>query len=116
MHLATVETYMHDAIEVNGSCPVCCRPDQQIRIGWLDCHCSGCGRYWSMDDPRGIVRQRRELLSLTRKQIAQKTGVSPRTVKEYENSGPSQVYWTRTWHLVKQHFQKAGVELLEGGE
>lgn len=110
MHIATAETYMQGAIELTGLCWVCGRDDQKIRLGWVESHCAGCNRYWSMDNPRGIVRQRRELLGLTRKQIAQKTGVAPRTVKEYENSVPSQVYWVRTWYLVKQHFQNKGAE------
>lgn len=100
IHISTPETFMHGAIAFKGKCVICQQDDQELRSGYVDTHCAGCGRYASHEDPPSIVRQRREHLGLTRKEMGKEMMVKHSTVSNYENFWPSKRYWLDSAKLV----------------
>ena len=101
IHISTAETFMLDAIPMVGYCPVCCRDDQPLDVGWLQTRCNGCGSYSTFNEAQDTVRKRRELLALTRKEIGIKLGLTAKTVSNYENVWPSNKYWQATEKLME---------------
>ncbi len=101
MHICTSETFMIDAIEIKGYCPVCCKENQSLRIGWIEAHCGGCGNYFSVESQNRTVEKRRKLLVLSRKEMGFKMGLTKRTIANYENVWPSKKYWIETQNLMK---------------
>ena len=53
-----------------------------------------------------LVRMRRELLGLTRKQLAALLGYKRATVKQYEWVRCTMPYWKATEALMKTHYPK----------
>lgn len=101
MHVCTSETFMIDAIETTGFCPVCCKENQLIKIGWIECQCDGCKNYFSSESANITVEKRRKILGLSRKKMAVKMGLKPKTISNYENIWPSKKYWNKTETLIK---------------
>jgi len=100
VHICTSETFMIGAFKIESYCPVCCKENQKIRCGWIECACGGCGNYFDIESLNRIVEKRRVLLGLSRKQIGEKMGLSVKTIAKYENYWPSKKYWDGTKELV----------------
>lgn len=92
---------MLDVIETEGFCPVCCKENQPIRIGWIELHCGGCGNFFSSESLNRTVEKRRKILGLSRKEMAVKMGLSKKTIANYETDWPSKKYWTETRTLMQ---------------
>lgn len=105
MHVTTRESLMAGGERIDGSCPVCCRENQPIRIGHVEEHCAGCGNYFNRNEQNKVVRARRELLDLSRDQISAITGISVSTIKHYEVNYPSKKYLSVTENLVLERFE-----------
>jgi DNA-binding XRE family transcriptional regulator len=100
IHISTKETFMAGAVEYTGFCPVCCRPDALIKQGYLEGFCESCKRYHNTEELQRTVKQRRELLGLTRRQMADEVGVKPVTIGNYERNWPSKTYWEQTRQMM----------------
>ena len=83
---------MHDAVDIETTCTICGAVTDH-RIGYLDMHCSNCKTYYDPFELNQIVEKRRKYLGLTRKEMAEKAGVKPATIRKYENYWPSKQYW-----------------------
>ena len=89
---------MNNLIE-KGYCPVCCKREAPIRVGYVGCKCDGCGYYFS-DALHFTVMNRRLLLKLSKKELAEKLNIKLSTVSHYEKNWPSKRYWEATKELV----------------
>ena len=98
-HIATPETFMTDAYVFEAECPICGQ-EAEIRIGWVQSHCSACDRYFSPETPHRTVRGRRKVLGLTVEEAAERFGVAPSTVHQYERRWPSRRYYEATAEWV----------------
>lgn len=101
IHICTNETFMTGSIPLKGYCQVCCKDNQNLKLGWIETKCEGCGNYFSIEDLQETVRKRRELLVLSRKEIGEKLGLSAKTISNYENVWPSKKYWLATEKLME---------------
>jgi ribosome-binding protein aMBF1 (putative translation factor) len=79
-------------------CPVCCKDTGQAS-NWLGSRCNECG-YISNGDLARVVRNRRELLGISRKEIASEMGIKRETVYKYEKVWPSKKYLDQTKMLI----------------
>jgi len=91
---------MIDAIEGKGYCPVCCKRDQPIKVGWVEAKCDGCGFYSYINPPNLTVKNRRSLLKLSKKEMAERMNLKVSTITKYEKDWPSERYWEATKKLV----------------
>jgi len=103
VHISTDDTFMVDAIKIKGNCPVCCKRNQSLTLGWLQEKCNTCGNYFSMENLGEIVEKRRKLLGLTRKEMGKKMGLSRATIAQYEIRHPSEIYWYKTEVLMNNY-------------
>jgi len=104
-HIATTDTFFIDNLQIKSQCPICgvdCTQD----IGWIGERCHNCKTvydrselYWGE-----IARLRRQLLGLNRKQMAELTGYSKKTIKTYEFGNCSKSYYYKTNEVIKQNF------------
>lgn len=103
IHIATTDTFFIDAPVVEAKCFICgvrCKHE----IGWIEERCSNCGSVYSpfeitMPD---VVRKRRELFNLTRRQFGELIGYKPASVKRYEWVECTQRYFDATAELMEQ--------------
>lgn len=105
-HIATDETFLTDAPEIESVCWIC-RRKVVHRIGWLGEQCTACCTvYDPFETTSGdIVRLRRELLKRTRRQMAELTGYSIATIRTYEHGSSTEQYLKVTEELVKKHLK-----------
>ena len=101
MNILTKVALMADATKFIGFCPVCCKHKQPITVGWRECYCNGCGNYFSPETLNETVKKRRELLGLSRQEMAIKMGLTEATISNYENDWPSKKYWVETQNLME---------------
>lgn len=103
IHICTSDSLLAGAIEMKCYCPVCCRKDQDVLLGYVSSKCKGCGFESSFDALNETVRNRRKYLGMTKAEIAYHSGVNPGTVQTYEGRWPSEKYWLKTRELVEAH-------------
>src|SRR3990172_12064270 len=96
-HILTNETLLHDAPVINRECSIC-TIISDLRIGWTGEHCDVCGTTFNMEEGfwGDIVKRRREILSLSRKQMGELTGYKGSSVKRYEWVRCSKPYFEKT--------------------
>lgn len=83
-HICTNESYLAGGIDVGESeCQICCRTGKQTAT-FVGCYCHVCKKINSAEWAGQIARERRLILGLTKKQIAEKLGISKHTVHGYE--------------------------------
>ena len=99
-HLCTREAFMIDALEAEGTCPICMQKGKHL-IGWVEIKCCVCNKYFCLDEGLNIiVRERRKLLGLSRKEMCEKYGCTRKTLRNYENWWPSKKYYEATGKMV----------------
>lgn len=102
MHLCTAESFMTDAIVFHSKCSIC-HTHTVLRSGWTDTHCPVCDSYWNHEAWAGyIARIQRNLLGLTRKEIALEYGVGTKTIRNYETSRISKKYSEYIHNRIKK--------------
>ena len=102
-HICTNDSMMAGAIELPESeCPVCCKITKQ-RAHYIGVQCLECRRVWDYESNfRGrIVRMRRELLKLNRREMGKLTGYSSKTIKQYEWVWCTKNYYEKTRKIMK---------------
>lgn len=104
MHICTEESFLINAPEIIIKCCICNKKCKS-RIGWLGEKCSNCDSVYNPFDITipDIVRKRRELLGLTRKQMGELTGYSKYTIKQYEFVRCSKAYYNLTIKLINKY-------------
>jgi ribosomal protein L37AE/L43A len=96
IHIATPESFMTDAIEVDGVCSVCGH-QAKIRYGWLDWHCSVCNLYINPESyMEDVLYKMRNAMGLKRKELALILGVKSKTISNSENYRCSNVIFNKT--------------------
>jgi hypothetical protein len=108
IHVATEDTFFRDSEKFEAQCFIC-RRVATLEWGWVGIRCSCCKK--TFDDEGGmsrIVKQRRQLLGLTRRQMGEKTGYKASTIKKYEWVWCTKNYAEATEKLIleseiKQH-------------
>jgi DNA-binding XRE family transcriptional regulator len=70
--------------------------------GYIECKCAGCGYSFSPESKNRIVENRRKILGLTRKQMANYMGISHKTIRNYELIYPSGKYWNKTKLMMQK--------------
>ncbi len=101
-HISTSETFMAGGHSYSGFCPVCCKENQPLTQGYIETTCGSCKNYFSIYDPHRIVKKRRELLGLSRKEMSAQMGLNYRTIANYETVWPSKRYFVETQKLVNR--------------
>ena len=102
VHICTTKSLYAGAIDIKGACMVCGREDVHLRCGYVGTLCTVCGYDWESEFPSGTVRQRREYLGLTRREMAERMGLAAATIKNYETIWPSKRYFDETLKIVKR--------------
>ncbi len=102
LSICGTEALYAGAIEGHGDCMICGRENVPLRYGWVGTLCTVCERDWESEDPSGTVRGRLEYLGLTRKEMAQRTGLAQETIKHYETIWPSRRYFDQTLQEVRK--------------
>jgi hypothetical protein len=100
IHVCASESLLAGSIDFVGYCPICCTEEYVQRTGYVGGYCMGCDSHYSFEDMAGVVRQRRKILGLERRDMAALFAVSPQTISNYENVWPSKKYWQFTKELV----------------
>ena len=102
-HICIPENLVAGGIELKESeCPFCCKKTKQ-KAGYTGVLCLGCNSILSGDEWRGqIVKRRRELLGLTRPQMANLAGKSKHIIKHYEYVKCPDWYMTKTKELMEK--------------
>lgn len=89
-------------LDYNGWCPICCREDTPIRVGWTHERCIIGNCIIPHEGFMGsIAMRRRERLGLTRRQMSEITGLKPSTIKRYEWVRCSKNYYEKTAELMR---------------
>jgi len=102
MHICTTESFRAGIEQIPGKCFMC--GHNTMMPDWCGGHCDTCHADLSWDgDCSGMVRTVRQSAGLTRKQIADKAGLKPSTIKKYEWCWPSKRYWK--WFISFVHQQ-----------
>lgn len=95
---------MAGAISIQSECPVCWHRGE-MELGFIGMRCPKCRRTTSGSERHQTVRYRRELLGLSRTEMARLCGVLLATVARYEGRWPSEAYWRRTGELVYEYMK-----------
>ena len=116
-HICTHESLVAGGVELGKQeCPICCQNNRQ-KAGYAGILCYGCQTMISGDEWRGdIVKRRRELLGMTRRQIGDIVGRSKHTIKDYEWKKCPERYLDKTAELMKQKNNQVGFPLLSEGK
>lgn len=86
-------------------CPIC--DHKTMFSGWTGSNCDTCGVNLSEGIYQsGIVRTVREYTKLSRKEIAEKAGLKPSTIKSYEWKRPSKKYFVWFKEFIKQFYEE----------
>jgi DNA-binding XRE family transcriptional regulator len=85
------------------TCPICCK-ETEGALGWYGYECKECGYMYDGELNR-VVRNRREILGLTRRQMADKVGLKRATVYKYEKIWPSKKYLDQTMLMIIQSYK-----------
>jgi hypothetical protein len=102
IHIATTDTFFVDAPKHEGECWICGTRCEQ-EMGWIGMRCSKCNSVYDSEmGLQRVVRMRRELMNLSRRQMADKCGIKASTVKKYEWVWPSKHYCELTATLIKE--------------
>lgn len=105
LHISTTETFFLDAIPLAEDRCMICRQEAEQEAGWIGIRCKKCGEVWDEETWGGdIAKRRRELMGLTRREMAEKTGLSPHTIKKYEWTRCSKKYYDLTTKMIEIHF------------
>ena len=101
MHICTTEDLMGDAIELNANCPYC-GFEGKHRLGWVAMQCSNCKSYWELESTLpDIVRKIREKLKLSRWELFKLIGYKPSTIKTYEFTKCTLIYYEKMKQLFR---------------
>ena len=104
IHVCTSESFIvHEIEPMHKVCPICGQITEQ-RVTWTGVLCMGCRREYGPDYSLAyIVRKRREILGLTKREMGKRLGYTKGTVHQYEwGDGPSQIYVDKSLQLVKE--------------
>jgi hypothetical protein len=83
-------------------CRICLKTAKQ-QTSWVALRCIACGHQYSFDEgTRGIVTSQRRMLKLTRRQLGEKIGYKPSTIKKYEWTWPTKAYREKLNDLVRE--------------
>lgn len=105
VHIATTDTFFVDAIQFEASKCLICQQVATSEAGWIGIRCHLCRQVWDSDMWCGLIaRRRREVMNLTRRQIAEKAGLKPSTIKRYEFVEISKAYYDFTAKLIQSHY------------
>lgn len=85
-------------------CPIC--EHKTLYNGWNGSDCDTCGADTSHDYLPDYIRHIREATKLSRKEIAEKFGVKPSTIKSYEWKQPSKKYYVWFKKFIKQFYKE----------
>lgn len=101
-HICTSRSFVVDDVpQFEKICPICCKKNMMTAT-WVSVICEGCRLEHGPDYTMGyICRKRRKYLGLTRRQMSEQTGYSPKTIKTYEWGQPSEKYFKITEEVVK---------------
>lgn len=84
VHIATSDSFLVDAVECETTCPLCGVSGKNL-LGWNGMRCLECRHDWFLDMAwPDIVRTQRQILRLSRREMGEITGYSPKTIKRYE--------------------------------
>lgn len=100
LDFCTEDTFFVDTPTFEGVCVICKRT-ATIEVGWVGIRCSVCRKVFDSENGLpGIVLQRRELMKMTRRQIAEATGYKPSSVKRFELVRCTRPYAAATERLI----------------
>ena len=101
-HICKTESLFAGAIELEGICAICGQKGI-LKHGFVGIYCPNCKNDFDFDGGWSrVVRQRREILELSRKEMAKLTGFAQSTIKQYEFGNCSKKYYKLTEELVKK--------------
>ena len=107
LHICTTESLRAGIDEPAIECNVCGR--KTMFLDYCGFRCDTCGADTAWDgDLAGFVRTIRRKTKLTRKQISDKAGLKPATVKNYEWIHPSKKYFNWFKGFIKNHYAQLG--------
>lgn len=94
--------FVYPELNCHSKC-VYCGYEVMAESSYIGLRCTLCGNITYFEEWAGyIAKKRREKLNLTRKQIAQKMGLSKHTIKKYEYIKCSQKYSEFTLKLYSE--------------
>ena len=102
-HIYTNQTVLASAIKLpKGTCLICTYKTVQF-VGYTDAICDKCGGSFDPfeDTIPDIIRKQRELLKMSRKQVADVLGFSVKSVRYYENHRCSRPYYEKIKQLIR---------------
>ena len=95
IHICTTQSLRAGIDQTPMLCPWC--NHKTMFASWVSLECDTCGAD-SESYASDCARRMRIKTGLTRKQIAEKAGLQPSTIKKYEWCNPSERYWN--WFKV----------------
>jgi hypothetical protein len=106
-HIATTDTFFVDSIDVGVSKCWICGIDSKHELGWIGSRCDNCKSVYDFTEITmpAVVRMRRELLKLSRREIAEKMKYSIHSIRYYENNRCSSKYYKATELLVRMLYE-----------
>ena len=111
IHISTPSSFdIEDIDPLEGKCLICCQKTL-IQPQWTGYRCLSCGSTWDMPWIGHISRKRRELLKLTRAEMANLTGYSKNTIKTYEWSSCSMKYFVKTKEIMIDKYNGVAIVL-----
>lgn len=102
-HICTTESLYAGGIALAPmECPICCKVTKQIG-GYVGIYCTSCKRDWSSEMWRGdVVRMRRNLLGLSRREMGARLEIPYSRIKGYEIRKCPDEYYEMTKEEVKK--------------
>lgn len=92
IHICTTDSLLAGGFTIKSQCWICLKVCDQ-ECGYAFTRCSSCRKCYDSEMGWGrLVMAQRELLGLTRKQLGEQLGLSPKTIKKYEWTYPSKRY------------------------
>ena len=99
-HICTENTFFLDAPKIEAECAICKRT-AMLEIGYVGIRCPVCRKVFDGESGMsGIVMQRREIMKMNRRQIAEATGYKPSSVKRFEWVRCTRPYAAATERLI----------------
>ena len=85
-------------------CDVC--GHKSVHADWVGSVCDTCGADTAWDNLPDYIREIRKKTGLTRKQIAEKLGYKHSTVKNYEFTKVTGIYWVKFKCFINDFYKQ----------
>jgi len=104
MHVCTTQSLRAGLEHIAPTeCRIC--EHKTVYTSCVGVECDTCGADFSHDNLPDLMRQIRQQTGLSRQEIAKELGYKPSTVKKYEWTRTSDVYWVKFRAFILQFYK-----------